>query len=76
MFPTLWDVAVHHRHVALVHEVPYGHSPASCSAFTGVATGFSRQVFDGDALVRFLHHSNSIVRRTRTCKRIGQRSDS
>lgn len=76
MFPTLWDVAAHHRHVALVHEVSYGHIPASCSAFTGVTALFSFQVLDGDALICFLHYSNCVVRCARTCARTGQCSDS
>lgn len=76
MFPTLWDVAAHRRHVALVHEVSYRHIPASCSAFTGVTAVFSFQVLDVDALISFLHHSNRIVRCARTCARTGQRSDS
>lgn len=67
-FPTLWDVAVHRRNVALVHEVPDRHIPASCSAYPSMTALFSCQVFDVDALIRFLHHSNRIVRCTRTCR--------
>lgn len=60
-FPTLRDVAAHHRHVALVYEIPQRHIPASCSAFTSVAALFSCQVVDVNAGICFLHHSNWIV---------------
>lgn len=65
--PTLWDVAAHHRHVALVYEVPDRHLPASCSAFASVAAPFSCQVFDVDVWICFLHHSNGKVRCTQAC---------
>lgn len=58
---TLWDVAAHHGHVALVYQVPYGHVPPSSATNPGVAAVLSFQVVDIDARVFFLHYSNCIV---------------
>lgn len=58
---TLWDVAAHHGHVALVYQVPYGHVPPSSATYPGVAAILSCQVVDIDARVFFLHYSNCMV---------------
>lgn len=60
-FPTLWHVAAHHRHVALVYQVSQRHVPAGCSAFSCVAAFFPSQVVDVDDSVCFPHHSYRIV---------------
>lgn len=59
-YPTSWEIAAHHRHVALICEVSQRHIPACCSAFTGVTASFAFQVVDVDAR-SFLYHSNCIV---------------
>lgn len=64
--PTLWDVAAHHRHVALVDEVSNGHVPAGRPPFARVAALFPLQVVDVDGSVRFLHHGDRKVGRRRT----------
>lgn len=66
IYPTLWDVTAHHRHVTLIYEVSQRHIPAGCSALPGVAGLFSCEVVDVDGRIGFLHHSNCIVGGTGT----------
>lgn len=64
--PTLRDVAAHHRHVALVDQVPDGHVPAGRPPFARVAALFALQVVDVDGSVRLLHHGDRKVGRRHT----------